>query len=628
MARVLLCGHTFCHKCLQQCVQHLVRGGDLPCPTCRTTYRITPAGVNDIPKYVFVNSLIDATHQQVRGRDLADVADKTDKPQCTIDDCTNTAVIYCTKCEEYMCTKCKGSHGLSKYTKKHQTIPCEEVTKLKLPVCPSHEHMYLDLYCDDCQQPMCATCVSLNHNNHKCVEITTKMAGFKSQLDDVLSDTEICLKIVRQAIKATEKKAKNIKADVDDLKQQTSQSYQSIINHVLKLERQHLSDIDKCYQQIEKTLTEIMDNHQTTAAMICSTRSYGERLKQKGTVYDFITNVKSLVDRCNITNSECRQPVEARLDVVINWEECHVGVQGVKMNISDGDLEGGGGDINQVTPFTTQYQDHYGGVTGIVTCSDHLMVVHYGHDTIYIYDDNMRLENSVKVAGMSSPWGLCLVEGGAATQHLVVADRNGQCLWWLREESQAGHVRLGQPIKHKLGYRPHSVVTEINGHALVSDYDNRRLYMYSQPVQTGVCVQLPQDVKPLSAISDPSGGYVVSDEHCKLVWVTSSGQVTRRYTDQPAVSAWHMVHQGSHLLVVDSDNHCIHRVTREGGHTGHLLTKHKHNVHYPTRVWSDKAHHCLWLGHWTQDNQIIKAEYSPPHLTSLTLSTTLHKLHI
>ena len=112
------------------------------------------------------------------------------------------------------------------------------------------------------------------------------------------------------------------------------------------------------------------------------------------------------------------------------------------MNISDGDIEGGGGDINQVTPFTTQYEDY--SVTGIVTYNDHLMVVHYSHDTIYLYDVNMGLKRSVKVTDMSSPQGLCLVKRGA-TQHLVVVDY-GECLWWLRVESQAGHVRLGQPI--------------------------------------------------------------------------------------------------------------------------------------------------------------------------------------
>ena len=246
------------------------------------------------------------------------------------------------------------------------------------------------------------------------------------------------------------------------------------------------------------------------------------------------------------------------------------------MNISDGDIEGGGGDINQVTPFTTQYEDY--SVTGIVTYNDHLMVVHYGHDTIYLYDVNMGLKRSVKVTDMSSPQGLCLVKRDA-TQHLVVADY-GECLWWLTVDSQAGQVRLGQPIKHNLGYNPHSAVTDINGHALVSDFHNRRLYIYSQPVQTGVCVQLPQGVHSLPAVSDPSGGYVVSDFY-KLVWVTSGGQVTRRYTEQPAVSAFHMVYQGSHLLAADQDNHCVHKVTREGSHAGHLLTEHKHNLKYP-----------------------------------------------
>ena len=59
-ARVLPCGHS--SMCLEKCVQDLVRGPDLPCPTCRTNYKITKFGVNGILKNVFVNSSIDATH--------------------------------------------------------------------------------------------------------------------------------------------------------------------------------------------------------------------------------------------------------------------------------------------------------------------------------------------------------------------------------------------------------------------------------------------------------------------------------------------------------------------------------------------------------------------------------------
>ena len=239
------------------------------------------------------------------------------------------------------------------------------------------------------------------------------------------------------------------------------------------------ADIDKVYQQIEKKVAQLKIKQQTTEAAICNMRSYTQQLELKVNVYDCITNVKSFVDRCNKTNTECKNLAEVRLDVVVNWEECHVGVQGVTRNISEGDIEAEGGDIKQVTPFMTQYQGH--GASGIVTWRDHLMVVHYEHDMIYIYDNNMMLRNSVKVACMKSPWGLCLVQKEPKTQYLVVADSFDNCLWWLRVEEKIGQFRLGQPQKHTLGYKTNRVVSDIRGRALVSDSNSSRLYLYSQP---------------------------------------------------------------------------------------------------------------------------------------------------
>ena len=263
----------------------------------------------------------------------------------------------------------------------------------------------------------------------------------KAKLGDVLSETKMCPNVVQQAIKnKREKQAKQIKAGVDVLKQQASRSYQAIINHVQKLERRHSADIDKVYQQIEKKVAQLKIKQQTTEAAICNMRSYTQQLELKVNVYDCITNVKSFVDRCNKTNTECKNLAEVRLDVVVNWEECHVGVQGVTMNISEGDIEAEGGDIKQFTPFMTQYQGH--GASGIATWRDHLMVVHYEHDMIYIYDNNMVLRNSVKVACMKSPWGLCLVQKEPKTQYLVVADSFDNCLWWLRVEEKIGQSRV------------------------------------------------------------------------------------------------------------------------------------------------------------------------------------------
>ena len=108
--------------------------------------------------------------------------------------------------------------------------------------------------------------------------------------------------------------------------------------------------------------------------------------------------------------------------------------------------------------------------------------------------------------------------------------------------------------------------------------------------------------------------------------MTSTGQVARCYTGQLVVGARHMVHDGTNTLVADYEQHCVHMVTNDSRHISHLLTKQKHRVYKPRRVWFDKTHDSLWLGSKEQTKnqiQIIKAKYSFSHITKFNLSTTL-----
>ena len=221
------------------------------------------------------------------------------------------------------------------------------------------------------------------------------------------------------------------------------------------------------------------------------------------------------------------------------------------------------------------------------------------------------------------------MQGQAATQHLLVSDYSDKCLWWLRVEEQAGEVRLGQPVKHKLGYHPYRVTTATTGQAIVCDPNSSRLHVYSQPVHTGTCVELPQGVQPRVAVSNPAGGYAVISDH-KLMWMTSDGKVTHCYTQEPDVSAFHMVTDCTNILVADYDNDCVHIVTGEGRHTGHLVTC-QQGVKKPRCVSVDTNYHCVWIGHTGQDGkmEMMKVEHSQTSLNSptLTLCAILPRTH-
>ena len=246
-------------------------------------------------------------------------------------------------------------------------------------------------------------------------------------------------------------------------------------------------------------------------------------------------------------------------------------------------------NITEINHFTTQCNNL---VCGMVSYQDHLFIVHYEHDILYTYDEEGTLKKTFPISDhmtkcvMTSPWGICLVQedkqnvlgknetlaqywediGPASrtmSQHkpstvsrvcwVVISDPNGQCLWWLSTEKE-GDLNLGQPQQYKLEYRPCGVSTYRTERALVADWRNNRVYVYSHPGQHVTCLQLSHDMRPLLVLADQSDGYVVKHgSPCQVSWENRYGEVTRYYTDQPNVCAFHIADIGKYLLISDKN---------------------------------------------------------------------------
>ena len=546
---------------------------------------------------------------------------------CTLDtdECSEPATVYCDVCDVYMCEQCEISHKNSKFARKHKKMAISEATtRQKQPYCPEHVSKQLDIFCEQCNLVICSSCLSA-HKEHKCCGLEEKMGDFSVQLDHVLTQTDQSLNAIHKAIKVTQEQAFKVKADVTRLKQQTSAAYSAIQRHLEQEEERHLASIDEYYQQAEKVVAETLDKQETLQAVLHSIQLYGQHLS-KGSAYDFITNVNSLVKR----SEEVNKPVpELRWRVDLTWS--HWKVNRVRLvreggvnvesdqqltTVTGQSVTNGDRDVRQLNTFTTQCNNE---VRGMVVYHNHLFIVHYGHDKLYVYDEGGKLKRSVQIycqknkTKMSCPHGMCLVQGEGDTHSLVISDYNDWCLWWLTTEKQAGDVKLGLPQQHKLHYHPCGVSTDRSGRAVVADSGDKRVYVYSHPV---TCLQLSRDVDPYQALTDQSDGYVVS--HGRLLsWVNSAGQVTCRYTDQPDVCAHHIIYDGTDLLVSDLDNHCVHIVTREGRHDGHLITDID-----PTCVCLDPAGRRPWVAYKGKNDMMRVMEMSYTAQSSVTSALT------
>ena len=104
--RILPCVHTFCLKCLEQIGLNKRPGENLPCPVCRSVFKIPDAGIQGIPKNFFMESLLDM-HR------LSKLDPKTLCDACLEDDSVKekpSALMMCIECKQKLCDNCGRCH--------------------------------------------------------------------------------------------------------------------------------------------------------------------------------------------------------------------------------------------------------------------------------------------------------------------------------------------------------------------------------------------------------------------------------------------------------------------------------------------------------------------------------------
>ena len=454
-------------------------------------------------------------------------------------------------------------------------------------------------------------------------------------MDQVLDETYQYLADIH---KMTKEQVVIVNADIDMFKQITSNKYSDIQREIEEEKKRRLININEYYQKAKKMITEMLDKKETLEAVIHSIQLYGQHLSNVSE-YDLTSSILLILLK---SEEMCKSVPEPRLNGFLTWSEWYVKGEVHEVRVewvgevnveSDQQLTTVAGQsvtrgdrgVRKLNTFTTQCN---GDVTGMVSYHNYIFIVHDNNEKLFVYDERGRLRKYVLIyckknnVIMGNPKGLCLVRCHGGRHSLVINDCPGQCLWWLTTEKQTGDVKLGQPQRHTFHYYPHGMSSDRSGRAVVANFCTKCVYVYSHPGHYVICIQLSINVRPWYVLADRSDGYVVKQGPVELIWVNSAGQVTRRYTDQPDVRPEHITSDGTDLLVSDLDNHCVHIVTREGRHDGHLITDID-----PTCVCLNPAGHRLWVAYKGKDDmmRVMEMSYTAQSsaVTSPVTSTTL-----
>ncbi|XP_062612306.1 B-box type zinc finger protein ncl-1-like [Saccostrea cucullata] len=114
----------------------------------------------------------------------------TDYPMASkvCDHCTKKEVqLHCISCEHKLCKECVGSHSMIESPHAHKIVKyAERHAHTPHPFCLAHSKSHCDVFCKDCDIPICSECQTGVHEKHATEELPE---SFHSKKTQILEDT-------------------------------------------------------------------------------------------------------------------------------------------------------------------------------------------------------------------------------------------------------------------------------------------------------------------------------------------------------------------------------------------------------------------------------------------------------
>ena len=108
--------------------------------------------------------------------------------------CPSPVEHHCNLCQVELCINCVSKH-LADKSKRHEVVDfINKREELILPECKSHDKTLCEMYCNDCNEPMCVLCVTTTHKKHDITDIKSIIENFKKRIIADVEEMEISIR--------------------------------------------------------------------------------------------------------------------------------------------------------------------------------------------------------------------------------------------------------------------------------------------------------------------------------------------------------------------------------------------------------------------------------------------------
>ena len=641
---ILQCHHSFCVDCLQKYIAQATDPQKLTCPICRNVTTLPEGDLTNLPPNFFMDNLKELITKETDGDgDELKVTASADGEVvvCSLEDCQGEAVMYCTNDQEYLCQTCTAEHAVHRFTRKHQTITAAEVKgKVTSSIkshhpCGRHPDQMLNMFCETCGETMCSECCNTEHVGHHLTSLHTFVKPCEERLDKLLKRIDKLLKCVDLARQTSQQQVDKAQHHIVSLKTQVTSTFKQIREKLAQQEERLVSDLEKAAARVDKVASSTQDIQQLAEVNLESLRFLGRSLLT-GDVYDQISNLPSLEEavekrwrteipgvvwmdesdqdekKINMSDVDHLTLTETSHTTVLQCPEGDTGID--KATFLDGGAVNVAGAVcNKPDQQTSESGEitRFGAdrnVRGICLYNNTIFLVE-GDGALYMYSSSGDLMKRHVVDGMTSSWYVTVMTQDDGDK-LIITACNPRCLYYIPVQSAGDTCTLGTTHSKQLNYAPWGLCVNHNSNLVVAC--NARLHVYNSSGDEISTIKLPSGVTPWYLSSDPSGGYIVTDDGSRqIIWIDGQGAEQRRHQGTAcgvALSRLCGVVRDSEnrYLVADRGNNQLLLFSKDGGDVRCLV---KDKITSPWSLYLDQQQDKLYVGSWTDPGHVVVYDY-------------------